>query len=306
LIGKPEARPAIGKHVIREGGMVERRLVAIDVETTGLEPGRDRIIEIAAVRFACDAAGAEVDRFAGLVNPGRPIPPGASAVNGIHDHDVVGAPTAAEVLPAFLDWLGAPDGVWLIAHHAGFDAGMLGAELGALGIDHGLEPVIDTLPLSRAKWPGAANHRLGTLAAMLGLETQPTHRALDDARALRALWLALGVRAEEARVRYEVAARAPGAGVAVPRGLEILVIAAGSGQTLSIVYSGGTKGLAPRLVTPRSLVRSGGSGYLRAVCHLDGIEKDFRIDRILEAEAALGLSPGGGSGTFVPSPPGVA
>ncbi len=55
-------------------------------------------------------------------------------------------------------------------------------------------------------------------------------------------------------------------------------------QSLSIVYDGGTKGRRRRQITPRSLIESRGSLYLIAHCHIDDMEKHFRLDRILEIE----------------------
>src|SRR5919112_2898940 len=100
-----------------------REYVAFDLETTGLVAQVDRVVEIGAIRF--DASGRERGRFESLVNPERPMSPAAQAVHGISDADLAGAPSARDVLPGFLAFLGDPETTTLIAHNASFDASFL-------------------------------------------------------------------------------------------------------------------------------------------------------------------------------------
>src|SRR5512136_469305 len=76
--------------------LLSRILVSLDLETTGLDPQRDAIIEIGAVKFRGDEI---LDIFATLVNPARSIPPKITDLTGIADQDVVPAPRLFEVLP---------------------------------------------------------------------------------------------------------------------------------------------------------------------------------------------------------------
>ena len=99
------------------------RCVTVDLETTGLIPGHDRIVEIGAVAFS--PAGGVEEEFSELVDPGIPIPRAASRVNGITDDMVNGRPTVAGVLPSFLAFLG--DAV-PVAHNAAFDVGFIAAD----------------------------------------------------------------------------------------------------------------------------------------------------------------------------------
>ena len=79
--------------------------VAIDLETTGLIPGVDRIVEVGAVRFEAD--GTVRDRFARLVHPGRPMSPAAERIHGISDAMLADADSREVVLPAFFDCFAA-------------------------------------------------------------------------------------------------------------------------------------------------------------------------------------------------------
>ena len=257
-----------------------RSLVAFDLETTGLRPESDRIVEVGAVRFD-PADGAEIDVFQSLVNPGCPVPEAARAVHGLGDTDLRDAPGVGVVLGAFLAWLGDPGDVLLLAHNASFDAGFLAWELARAGLTQPGLQVVDTLPLAR---------RFGTLAERLGFDSGQAHRAVADCRRVMHLWLRLialsgsgsdggwpdgpgivRIGLPNARLPFE-----PG----LPVGWEWLPRAIALGQTVRVVYDGGTKGARPRLITPRGWTWRGGTIYITAFCHVDGIEKEFRLEWI--------------------------
>jgi DNA polymerase-3 subunit epsilon len=144
----------------------------LDVETTGLSPARDRIVEIAVVRVW---AGAILHRWSSLVNPGVPISPFATACHGLTDADVADAPTLGALLPTVRRLVA---GSTIAAHNATFDRGFLPMLT---------QPWTCTLELSRRTFPGLPNHRLGTVVDLLGqrrhIEGQSLHRAGADAEA---------------------------------------------------------------------------------------------------------------------------
>jgi len=154
-------------------------LVVVDVETTGWLADSASITEIGAVRLASDQPARE---FSALVNPGTPIPPDITALTGITDDMVAGAPPIGEVLPRFIEFA---RGSVIVAHNAPFDLGFLTAACAGIGIDWPPSAVIDTAVLARLLLaPGAVpDHRLTTLAGYFGTRTDPCHRALADARA---------------------------------------------------------------------------------------------------------------------------
>src|ERR1700677_3034611 len=125
----------------------EREFVSLDLETTGLMPETDRIVEIGAVRFGPD--GREICRFQRLVNPQRAMSPAAYAIHGLSDADLADAAPAHEILPEFLAFLGDASTTSLIAHNAAFDAGFLGRELGLAGLTAPTHSLFDTLALAR-------------------------------------------------------------------------------------------------------------------------------------------------------------
>ncbi len=163
--------------VIRPG---ERRYddtcVVFDIETTGLSPYKDKIIEIGAVKMA---AGEIVDRFSAFVNPERPIPAEIERLTGISDKMVLDAETIETVLPKFLEFCG--DAV-IVAHNASFDTSFVREECKRQGC--GYEPaIVDTVGLARILLPHLKNHKLNTVADAVGVSLENHHRAVDDAEA---------------------------------------------------------------------------------------------------------------------------
>lgn len=161
------------------------RFIAFDVETTGTVPGVDSIIEIGAVRFVDGIVDAV---YSTLVDPLRPIPPGASHVNGITDDMVKGKPTIQTLLDSFADFCG--DDV-MVAHNAPFDVQFF---TNAIKKHESKAPrgvILDTLSISRKILPGLPNHKLGTLVQHLKIESSDFHRAEEDATYCGKLFLHL-------------------------------------------------------------------------------------------------------------------
>ena len=165
----------------------ERAYVALDLETTGLDPARDRITEVGALRF--DAEGRELAAWERLVDPGVPIPPEIRRMTGITDADVRGRPAFAEVADELAAFVGdAP----IVGQNVGFDLGFLAAA--------GVEPrgpTLDTLRFSRLLLPTVRQRNLTALAEELGIKAAVAHRALADARTTAAVFTALRRRAAE-------------------------------------------------------------------------------------------------------------
>lgn len=155
-------------------------IVALDIETTGLDAENDAIIEIGAVRFGAKRVE---DEWSTLVNPGRRIPPFITQLTGITDHMVLKAPPLKEVLADLADFVGdAP----ILGHSIRFDLSFLRRHKVFM-----LNEALDTYELASVLLPGAERYNLGSLAQALGTPLPATHRALDDARATRAVYLRL-------------------------------------------------------------------------------------------------------------------
>ena len=156
----------------------EQEWVVFDLETTGLSPDRDDIIQIAAVRMR----GWRVlhsESFATYVNPGRPIPPFISSYTGIRQADVRGAPTPAEALGAFSRWAGSST---LVAHNGHrFDMRFVEATCRRGGCGIRSVKYHDSLALSWQLW-GRRGVRHGLDAVLGRLKLTSTDDRRHDAR----------------------------------------------------------------------------------------------------------------------------
>jgi DNA polymerase-3 subunit epsilon len=185
------ARP-LGADLLLE----EASYVVVDLETTGLRPGSSQICEIGAVLVQ----GFEiVDEFETLVDPRVPLGATISALTGLTDRQLRGAPPAAAAVRSFLAFAG--DSV-LVAHNARFDLAFLDRETERLTGSRLAAPVVDTVALARRLLAGRVPRAsLAQLSYFFGTSVQPCHRALPDAQATAEVLLALIGLAQERGAR---------------------------------------------------------------------------------------------------------
>ncbi len=148
-----------------------------DVETTGMSPTRDRIIQIGAVRIDKDGF---VSRFNSFINPGRMIPPSLVSVHHITDEMVASAPNFSRVGREFIEFA---NGSTLVAHNARFDLGFLQESLARTGLPLWQGRTLDTLRLIKTTHPGLPSYKLQSLRAIFQLESgddMMAHRADAD------------------------------------------------------------------------------------------------------------------------------
>ena len=152
-------------------------LVALDIETTGLDPDQDAILEIGAVRFNDHRVEAE---WTTLINPGRRIPPFITQLTGITDQMVLQSPNIHEVLPDLQAFVGDDP---ILGHNVGFDLGFL-RRFGILRHND----LVDTYEMAAVLLPTASRYNLGALAQGLGIPAPGAHRGLQDARITRMVY----------------------------------------------------------------------------------------------------------------------
>jgi ATP-dependent DNA helicase DinG len=160
--------------------------VAIDVETTGLDPERDTIIEVAAIAFRDNEI---LDEFTSLVNPHREIPAFITRLTGIDQAMVEDAPSMFSLRSNLRRIMG--DHV-LVGHNVEFDLAFLKAE--RLGVGNHR---VDTVTLASILLPQAGRYKLELLAQYLNLPAARNHRAHSDAEQTVELFLALKEKAQE-------------------------------------------------------------------------------------------------------------
>jgi DNA polymerase III epsilon subunit family exonuclease len=169
--------------------------VAIDLETTGLDPARDAIVELAAIHFAGGRPGRV---YLTRIDPGGPIRPESSRVHGITDDMVAGAPPIRDALVG-LEQVCA--GHVLVGHGVGFDLAILGRERRANALAPMTNPTLDTMLLAGALHPDWVRQSLDEIAARVGIGILGRHTAEGDARAAGELFVTLLHESRERGVR---------------------------------------------------------------------------------------------------------
>ena len=154
---------------------------ALDLETTGLDPARDRVIEIGAVAFTAERVTSTMEE---LVDPGRPVPDQVLRLTGIKQEELQGAARPEVALGRLAEFL---KGRQPVGHGARLDVDFLETA----GLWDPSQQILDTLDVARILLPSAASHSLPLLSTEMGFNQPRPHRALDDADATRQLLLRL-------------------------------------------------------------------------------------------------------------------
>ena len=151
--------------------------VLFDLETTGVSCINDEVVEISALKVR---DGFVVEEFSTLVNPGMPIPPYATDINGITDDMVAGAPDVEEALKAFKKFAG--DAVLAGHNIKRFDLGFIQRDA-ARFLGRALpNEYMDTLMVARRFLPQLESRSLESLSRYYGISYKGAHRALTDCR----------------------------------------------------------------------------------------------------------------------------
>lgn len=260
--------------------------VAFDTETTGLDPAKNSIIEIAGARFLGN--GQEIARFATLANPGVAISQEVTQIHGIDNSMVARAPDSGHACRQFTGWIGPTD--ILVAHNASFDVAFLAAELSRYHLPAPKNPVLDTLKCMKALQLKVPNYRLKTLVAHFGLPETGYHRALSDSLHVMGLFMKF---LDEARGLSPAKIFEIGG---VPNVHDIrsghlnghariahLSAIIERGEVIIMRYDGAFRGpgVGPR-VLPISIHTGREGDHLRAQMMDDGSIREFRLDRIIE------------------------
>jgi len=197
----------------RRGLALERAVFGVvDLETTGLSPRSSRILEIGLVVLRGEAVLA---RFGTLVDVGGPVPSGITALTGIDDSLLEGAPREAEALASVAELVARHSVDVLVAHNARFDRGFLARAWRAHERPDPLPPFLCSVRAAR-RFVRAPRYGLDALIEHLSIPARARHRALGDAEMTADLWIELVARARLAGVHTLESLREV-AGVGDPR-----------------------------------------------------------------------------------------
>ncbi|PIP91022.1 MAG: hypothetical protein COW01_08780 [Bdellovibrionales bacterium CG12_big_fil_rev_8_21_14_0_65_38_15] len=265
-------------------GQFPNGIVAIDLETTGISPLVDKIIEIAAIKFTPQG----VSSFETLINPEIDIPAFTTDIHGITDAMVKDQPVICEVLPQFADFIGD---LPLVAHNAKFDLGFLVFDYHQLKMPLPRSQVVCSCLAARKSLRQVENHKLGTLCRELNIPLINHHRASDDA------WASLSVLAKSLVAQKEHAGKVhlgdalmfkakdfeKNKDMEIPTHLRILTKKVRDKHVIDIKYKGGSSRRGEyRPVRALSLLPMPGGNVLYAHCLLSDMMKSFSLKKITD------------------------
>jgi DNA polymerase III epsilon subunit family exonuclease len=265
--------------------LISHTFAYLDVETTGLSPWfGDRICEIAVVR--CEG-NKVIETFNSLLNPERPISPGAAWVNGLKDSDLRAAPRFGDVAEQVMTL--AKDAV-IVCHNVPFDLGFLSSELGRINKNLPTVLTLDTLEIAREYFDFDSNS-LQSIAHWLDIEVTGAHRALDDAFTTREVLEYFAGKLRSTDIEHAIAPYDPP--VTSPQELHLPPVieeALQSKKRLFIRYVDRKGEVSERWITPKQILALNDYLYMVAHCHLRDDERNFRLDRIEQMEIEKQIS----------------
>ncbi len=257
------------------------RFAFLDVETTGLSPWfGDRICEIAIVQ----TEGKRIrSTYQMLINPGRPLSPGAASVNGLDDDMLKQALQFSDLAGKIESLL--TDSV-IVCHNAQFDLQFLDNEFRRLGREVVFPNIIDTLHIVREHYD-LASYSLSNVASEFGIQNPEAHRATGDALTTKNLLFAMleglrGIRELDDCIGIYSSPAWPQETPQLPTHLDEAIRAR---KDLQITYIDRDGEKTTRRITPIQVTGLADYIYLRAFCHLRRDERSFRLDRIVELKA---------------------
>jgi len=256
---------------------------AVDLETTGVNPAFDKIVEIGAVRFRIDGGNL---CYQTLVNPGINIPPNVIRIHGITDGMVAESPLLEDIRDDFFSFI---DGTVLVIQNPRFDLSFIDRAFRTGGAAKPELNALDTVRLAKKYFTDLPNHKLPTLAAHLGLELV-SHRALDDAIACMAVFCetlkGFGLNGESTfsdLIRVHGDPVRPGMVSESSAGREVWrKICIGEEVTIRYIDSDGI--VTKRQILPKEFLTYGKNNYILAHCFLRNSERCFMTSRIMEID----------------------
>ena len=260
-------------------------LIALDLETTGLSPYTDQIIEIGAIKI--DSQG-NVSTYQQLINPEIIIPERTIAIHGITNNMVKDSPTIETVLPKFLDFF---DSSSALAHNAQFDFGFIMQAIIKLELDHPKCKIYDSIKLGRTiykkKKERPLSFKLNDIAEYFDINFNH-HRAMDDALTCLLIYekmlpghkTKLTTELIEKGYLFEINPDFMKHAKDLPEHLQGILEPINNRQKIYIVYKGGSFGNKLRPIIPMALLPTPKELVLYAQCMISNHNKSFKLNKI--------------------------
>lgn len=256
-------------------------VVAIDLETTGLSPLVDRIIEVGALKVT----PSETTLFQTLVNPEIPIPEHTTAIHNITDDMVADAPKLGEILNGLREFVGD---LPIIAHNAKFDLGFIVMGMQRGNFQLAANEIYCSCKLARHTHMEIVNHKLATLVKELNIPLLNHHRATDDAFASLKVFMScleriktpLSPMLKRYGLLFSLNEFAELSIEELPTHLVTLEKLVKEAAVIEIIYSGGTHKNQYRPVKLTSLLNTPDGNILYARCLWSDTPKYFKLNKV--------------------------
>ncbi len=258
-------------------------LIAIDLETTGLSPLVDRIIEVGAMKIGPQST----DVFQSLINPEIEIPPHTTDIHHITDDMVKNSPKSELVLKGLLEFIGE---LPIVAHNAKFDLGFIVMGFQKWNLPVGSNDIYCSCKLARHTHMELKNHKLSTLVMELNIPLLNHHRAFDDAYASLKVFVDCLKRAKTPQSpivkryghlfnlnqfeKFEI--------LDLPEHLAALEKLVKEAAVIEMKYSGGNYKNEFRPVKLSSLMNTPDGNILSARCLWSDLQKSFKLNKVQE------------------------
>ncbi|HLE12278.1 MAG: hypothetical protein A2504_14690 [Bdellovibrionales bacterium RIFOXYD12_FULL_39_22] len=261
-------------------------IIFLDLETTGLSPLMDKIIEISAIKVRSD----KIEKFDSLIDPKISILPASTKIHGINDEMVHGRPMIDDILGNFMAFV---ENLPIVAHNARFDLGFIVFNLHRLKMAMPNNEVYCSCKFARKAFPQLKKFNLAFLIESLNVHIDNHHRALDDAIAAAhvfakgLVYLNRGSNREKTAILkdsflFRLDEFNKKTDYSVPEHLEILKEKVNLQEEIEIIYSGGSHRNKFRPIKPVSILPMPAGNVLYAKCLLSDQYKSFALSKISE------------------------
>lgn len=265
-------------------------VIALDLETTGLGPTYDKIIEIGAIKILPNG---EIKTLSTLINPGIEIPAFSTAIHHITNDMVKDSPSLASVLPEFVSFI---ENFPIVAHNAKFDIGFFVYAYHVAGVEFSCNEIYDSCRMGRTVFKtlfenevAPENYKLGTLANYFNINLESYHRATDDALACLKIFAHTIRRLEPNNLPLAVKHRGylfkfddfkKNKEYDIPEKLKPIIESILQNKEIEIEYRGGTTPHIPRKINPVSFLPMPFGLVLYAKCLQSNMMKSFSVKKI--------------------------
>ena len=253
-----------------------------DLETTGLSPLFDRVIEFAGIKIL---RGEKPQSFSMLIKPDIVISEENSAIHGITNEDVVNCPPESKAAPMIKEFIGS---LPLVAHNSKFDIGFLMSMYHRCGIETDNNSVYCSCNLSRKLNKDAKNHKLSSLCDQFEIALENHHRALDDTIACLKVFTKICDKSRDIRaigsssILYQAGEFKKAFDKLIPEKLKDLEGYCTNRTPIEMRYKGGKNKNAIRKVIPFSLLPLPNGIALYGKCQATNLFKYYKIEKITE------------------------